>query len=184
MYIFKLHVYDVHFLLYNRTKYELVHHLSMAKFMFGWTVKIQISRTTLYSLSNSVYLLTLLLYIDIQIIIVCSLIVQANRLSDLVFIQHWHTVWKACEVGGSGMNTNKERYGELSMRQQCCNKQNPNKYKKWSPHNPPTTSTNPHRKASTPQKKSNAKTPPTPQPVVYHALPRTLVGTHNGIKPA
>jgi hypothetical protein len=37
------------------------------------------------------YLLTPLLYIDIQIIIVFSLIiVQANRLSDLVFIQYIH----------------------------------------------------------------------------------------------
>ena len=158
--------------MYNRTKYELVHHLSMTKFMFGWTVKNRISRTALYSLSNCVHLLTLLLYIDIQIIIVFSLIVQANRLSDLVFIQYWHTVWKACEVGGSGMNRNKERYGEMSMRQQPCNKQNPNKYKKRSPHNPPTTSTNPQRKASTPQKKIKCEnTPPTPQPVVYHALP-------------
>jgi hypothetical protein len=84
----------------------------MAKFMFGWTVKTQISRTAVYSLSNCVHLLTLFLYIDIHIIIVFSLIiVQANRLSDLVFVQYIQKEWKACEVGGSGMHRNKERYG-------------------------------------------------------------------------
>ena len=83
----------------------------MTKVMLGWTVKTQIYRTAVYSLGNCVHLLTLLLYIDIQIIIVFSLIiVQANCLSDLVFIQYIHKEWKACEVGGSGMNRNKERY--------------------------------------------------------------------------
>ena len=98
--------------MHKKTKYELVHHLSMVKFIFGWRVKTQISRTAVYSLSNCVHLLILLLYIDIQIIIVFSLIiVQVNRLSDLVFIQYIHKECKACEVGGGGMNRNKERYG-------------------------------------------------------------------------